>query len=131
MEMAMGLGEEEDGLRGSLTMPWGSSKRSSSAGNTARREIELRAPPCLEVEDDGFWPPPTPARRRGAPRRRRRPPAELRRGGCLLPPPFLLFLLLFASSPPFSSLSFLCKLKCVNERERERVLVAWRCFVRG
>jgi len=52
-------------------------------------------------------------------------------GGCLLPPPFLLFLLLFASSPPFSSLSFLCKLKCVNERERERVLVAWRCFVRG
>jgi len=57
MEMAMGLGEEEDGLRGSLTMPWGSSKRSSSAGNTAQREIELRAPPCLEVEDDGFWAP--------------------------------------------------------------------------
>jgi hypothetical protein len=26
---------------------------------------------------------------------------------------------------------FLCKLKCVNERERERVLVAWRCFVGG
>jgi len=85
----------------------------------------------LRLKMTAFGPPPTPARRRGAPRRRRRPPAELRRGGCLLPPPFLLFLLLFASSPPFSSLSFLCKLKCVNERERERVLVAWRCFVRG
>ena len=85
----------------------------------------------LRLKMTAFGPPPTPARCRGAPRHRRRPPAELRRGGCLLPPPFLLFLLLFASSPPFSSLSFLCKLKCVNETERERVLVAWRCFVRG
>jgi hypothetical protein len=37
---------------GSLTMSWGSSNCSSSPWNGLGKEIELRAPPWLEVEED-------------------------------------------------------------------------------
>jgi hypothetical protein len=50
----LGLGDVTEKGIGLLTMSWVTSNSSSSAKDAARREINLRAPPWLEVEYDSL-----------------------------------------------------------------------------
>jgi hypothetical protein len=49
------MGKMEMGFWDVLTTVLGCSSRSSSARNTARKEIEMGTPPWLKLEEDEAW----------------------------------------------------------------------------